>query len=454
MHTYLTARFPVYDSAGTIYGIGGILTDITERKRTEEALRQERRRLAALESISETGLSTLDLRKLLDALVEQIASALDADSSCLFVLDEQAREMIAYAAHNVPGLIGYRVKITEGFIGEVMKRRQPVCLTDAQRYPELLDRYSERAKTLLGAPLIARGRVVGVTRVQTFEERTFAEDEIRLLQAMADRAALAIDNAELFEDLQRSRSEVEAALDREKHYSLLLQRALLPSMPEIGSGYDVAAEYVPVPFSGEIGGDFYDVFRVGEHRAGILIGDVSGKGLEAAAMAATTRSTIHAFVHETASAAEALARANSVLYSRQIEFESFATVFLVIIDTSTGEISYSSAGHPPPVMCRYDGTFDYLRFGQMPLAAIDSQDFQEHKERFGPGDKLLMYTDGISEARRGSQLFDVEGIERVVSRCCELSARDLARDLLDEATDWAQGRLRDDAAVVVVARGV
>lgn len=451
VHTFVSAKFPVYDSAGTVYGVGGISTDITQRKLMEEALKDERRRLAALESISEAGLSTLELRDLLDRLVEQLASALNADASCLFVLDEEAKELVAYAAHNVPGLIGHRMQMTEGFIGEIIRQRRAVCLIDAQ-HSRFIDAYSEGAKTLLGAPLIVRDKIVGVARVQTFEERRFGEDEIRLLQAMADRAAMAIDNAELYEDLQRSRGDIEEALERQKHYSLLLQRALLPSMPEIGSGYDVAAEYVPVPFSGEIGGDFYDVFRVGECRAGVLIGDVSGKGLEAAAMAATTRSTIHAFVHETASAAEALARANSVLYSRQIEFESFATVFLVIIDLSTGELSYSSAGHPPPVLCRCDGTFEYLKFGQMPLAVMEAQHFDEHKECFSPGDRLLLYTDGISEARHGSELFDVEGIERVVGRCCQLDASDLAKDLLNEATQWAEGRLRDDAAVVVVAR--
>lgn len=449
---FMSAKFPVYDSAGTIYGVGGISTDITERKRTEEALREERRRLAAIESISETGLSTLDLRTLLDSLVDQIALALGADSSCLFVLDEKAKELVAYAAHNVPGLIGQRVKMNEGFVGEVLNSRQPVCITDAKHHPGLLDRYSERAETLLGAPLIARDRIIGVARVQVFAARSFSDDEIRLLVAMADRAALAIDNAELYEDLQRSRGEISEALDREKHFSLLLQRALLPKAPEIGPGYDVAAEYVPAPFGGEIGGDFYDVFMIGQDKAGILIGDVSGKGLEAAAMAATTRSTIHAFVHEAASASEALARANSVLYSRQTEFDAFATVFLVIVDLPTGELHYSSAGHPPGIVCRCSGGYERLKFGQLPMAVLEAQDFREHKNRLTPGDALLLYTDGISEARRGSRLFEIEGVERTVERCCAVGAPDLARELLNDAIEWAEGKLRDDAAVVVVSR--
>ncbi len=452
VRTFLTSRFPVYDSTGSIYGVGSVATDITERKQTEAALENERRRLAALESISEAGLSTLDLRRLLDALVEQIALALDAEASCLFVVDEQAKELVAYAAHNVPGLIGQRVKMTEGFIGEVLKSRQPVCLTNAKRHPALIDSFTGSAETLLGAPLIARDRVVGVTRVQSFRPRDFNDDEMRLLAAMADRAALAIDNAELYEDLQRNRAEMEQALEREKHFSLLLQRALLPEAPYIGSGYNVAAEYVPAPFTGEIGGDFYDVFRMGEHTVGVLIGDVSGNGLEAAAMAATTRSTVHAFLHETGSVSEALTKANSVMYSRQLDFLAFATVFLVMIDLPTGDITYSSAGHPPPLICGCDGRLEHLQAGQMPLGIVQTQQFEAHTSHLNDGDSLLLYTDGISEAKRGIELFETEGIENVVRRRCTSDASRLAKDLLRDATEWAEGRLRDDAAVVVVSR--
>lgn len=248
------------------------------------------------------------------------------------------------------------------------------------------------------------------------------------------------------------RKEIEEALERERHFSLLLQRALLPTEPQIGPGYDVAAEYAPMFASREIGGDFYDVFRVGDCRAGGLIGDVSGKGLEAAAMAATTRSTIHAFVHETASAAEALARANAVLYSRQAEFGSFATVFLVIINLCTGETNYSSAGHPPAVICRSDGTVELLKYGQMPLAIIETQSFKEHHIAFEPGDKIVLYTDGISEAHHGPEMLDIEGIERVLVDNCCLSPSKLAHTLLSTATEYANGKLTDDAAVVVVER--
>lgn len=253
-------------------------------------------------------------------------------------------------------------------------------------------------------------------------------------------------------ELVQLRRELEQALERERHFSLLLQRALLPTIPDMGPDYDVAAEYVSSAVGGEIGGDFYDVFRINYNRAGILVGDVSGKGIEAAAAAATTRSTVHAFVHQSASPSQALAKTNEVMCLQSGEPTTFVTAFLALVNLRTGRISYSSAGHPPPVICRADGSVETLHLGQTPLAVLKTQRFDEHCDRFSPGDMLVLYTDGISEARRGGEMFGIEGIKRAVCTCPNLSAGHAAKALLDAAADWARGELRDDAVVVVIRR--
>jgi serine phosphatase RsbU (regulator of sigma subunit) len=169
-------------------------------------------------------------------------------------------------------------------------------------------------------------------------------------------------------------------------------------------------------------------------------------------MAAITRSTIHAFVHETTSPAEALCRANSVLLTRQTEFGSFATVFLAIIDLCNGDVTYSSAGHPPSLICHVNSGIEELNLGQMPLALWDQQQFTEHHTKLEPGDRLIMYTDGISEARRDAELLELEGIKQTISNNPNLSANELARSILEAAKNWAGGKLQDDAAVVVIER--
>jgi|GEM_PF-1761420 len=253
-------------------------------------------------------------------------------------------------------------------------------------------------------------------------------------------------------ELVRLRRELEHALERERHFSRVLQRALLPTLPDMGPGYEVAAEYVPSAMGGEIGGDFYDVFRIDDRRAGVLIGDVSGKGIEAAATAATIRSTVHAYVHQSASPSSALARTNSVMCLQPGDDVIFATAFLALVNLRTGQINYAGAGHPPAVICRADGSVSMLHLGQMPLAVLDGQDYGEHADRLEPGDTLVLYTDGISEARRHKELFGIEGIERCVQGCCALSARQVADRLINAASDWTEGALRDDAVVVAIRR--
>jgi len=115
-------------------------------------------------------------------------------------------------------------------------------------------------------------------------------------------------------------------------------------------------------------------------------------------------------------------------------------------------MNYASAGHPPAIICRTIGEVEMLEFGQMPLAVLEMQDFEEHHTRLEVGDKLVLYTDGISEARHGVELFDLEGIRQFIAEHSNLSANEMAYELLEAAVGWAQGKLSDDAAVVVIER--
>jgi phosphoserine phosphatase RsbU/P len=429
----------------------GICRDITERKRTQAFLDAERWRATTLESIAEAGLSSLSLSDFLNTMVGRIAKAMSVDSTCIFVLDEEGQMFEAQASYNVPDLLGYRLGFNEGLVGKVAAERAVVYVPDTENEP-LADPFARRGKSMLGVPLVARERVVGVLRVLSEAPREFTEHEVRLLKGIGDRVALAIDNARLRDALQKSRADVEDALERERHFSLLLQRALLPAQPTIGEGYTVSVGYTPVFVGREIGGDFYDVFPVGDGRAGALIGDVSGKGLEAASLAATTRSTIHAFVHEMACAGDALTWANSVLASRQEADDSFVTVFLVVLLVSSGEICYSNAGHPPGIIVRRDGKLDWLDYGNVPLGMLPAQKYPESRAQLDPGDKLLLFTDGISEARADGGMLDLEGIERTLAGSSAWTPEEVVQKLMAAATEWAHGKLRDDAAVVVVER--
>lgn len=240
--------------------------------------------------------------------------------------------------------------------------------------------------------------------------------------------------------------------DQLKRQVTLLQRALLPPAPRSVEGYAVASAYIPAYAGEEIGGDFYDLFRTVNGKIGVMIGDVSGKGIEAAALAATTRSTVRAFAYETSSCGRALGNANALLASQQFGAYEFVTAFLGLFDPETGDLCYCGAGHPPAMIHCPGGVVGLLNTGGAPLGVTDTGDFDEFCTRLDPGDKLIVYTDGVSEARRGSRLFGTEGIERVLEEHGGDSPEELVTKILDAAREWAEGMLRDDTAIVIIQR--
>ncbi|MHB0977456.1 MAG: PP2C family protein-serine/threonine phosphatase [Candidatus Aquicultorales bacterium] len=235
----------------------------------------------------------------------------------------------------------------------------------------------------------------------------------------------------------------------------LLQQAMLPSIPGIEAGYGVASYYLPAYAEEEVGGDFYDVFETETGAIGILIGDVAGKGIEAAALAAMARSTIRAFEFELYSTAEALNHANKVLSAYTAKTQSFVTAHLMVLDPPSGRIRFTSAGHPPPAVYHADrGDVEWLKTRQdLPVRVSKTHRFHEKQALLGLGDKIVLYTDGLSEARRnGGELFGSQGIERVLSKTGGGTASDLIDELVEAARVWTGGHLRDDTAIIVVCR--
>jgi sigma-B regulation protein RsbU (phosphoserine phosphatase) len=246
-------------------------------------------------------------------------------------------------------------------------------------------------------------------------------------------------------------AETKNQLERQVH---LLQRALVPAEPPTVPGYSVASACIPAFVGTEIGGDFLDVFYTEDGKVGLLIGDVSGKGIESAAMAAAARSTVRAFAYHTSSPGDALTHTNAVLVAQQDGGMHFVTTLLAILDPATGDISYSSAGHPPAIISGQNVNTELIPTPNMPLGVVGGLIYLESRHTLSPGDRLVLYTDGITEARYEDELFGEEGIGDVLSmhRCAH--PNDLVEALLCAARDWAHGKLRDDTTVLIVERGM
>jgi sigma-B regulation protein RsbU (phosphoserine phosphatase) len=339
-------------------------------------------RLRDIQSITDATLSRLDDQALLAELLERTRDILAADTAAVLLLDLSSEYLIATAAAGLEEEVrqGVRIPMGCGFAGQVAAGRQPVIIEEVDHTnvlnPILL---TKGIKSLLGVPMVAGGRVIGVLHVGSLTARHFSSDDVELLQLAADRAALAVQSL-------MSRADRIAAAS--------LQRSLLPSALPATGGIQAAARYVAG--QGAVGGDWYDLFSLPSGQLAAVIGDVAGSGLPAAVVMGRMRSALRAYALETSDPAEVLARLDHKM--QHFEPNVLATVLYAVFDATLDDVCISSAGHLPPVVAipgetavLADVTSD-LMIGVVP-------DVHRHvtKLRVPPGAVLCFYTDGLVE---------------------------------------------------------
>lgn len=431
---------PVRDSSGRVSRVISIAHDISDRKRSE--LLGD-----AMSRINAAVNSTLDFEEIIDRAVEDSSEAIGADTA-IITLREGDHWLVQCVWGAPQSIRGSRVSGRSALVTEMVAAAGDIIAIsdasqDARLDQEVIAHHGIRS--ILAIPLIVREEVIGAL-VFRYKRRHmhFRQSEMDFARRLGASMSMALQNARLFEDLN-------AAYQLQKEISRTLQRALVPSLPDLRGGYRASALYVPHP-SGQIGGDFLDVFNTDAGWIGLLIGDVCGKGIPAASLASSARNTVKAFAYEIPSPGRALRHANSVLFGAETT-DFFATAFLALIDPATGAVRYSGAGHPPPAVCRPDGRIDLLRSDNPPLAFTGRMDFAEAEDRVEPGSRIIFYTDGLSEARRGGGFFGVEGIIETLARHGGLGRDELARLLMDAAHGESSGQPADDTAIIVLDCG-
>ncbi len=286
-------------------------------------------------------------------------------------------------------------------------------------------------------PLEARGRVLGaLTLVSAGSGRHFGPTELALAEEFGRRAALAIDNARLYSERD--------------HVARALQSSLLPpSLPAI-PGARLAARYQAAGEGNEVGGDFYHVFQVDERAWWFAIGDVSGKGPEAAAIAGLARHTLRALALQERSPRRLLTTLHETLLISEGHGE-FCTVCCALLqpEPDGARLSIACGGHPPPILRRHDGTVEVTSATGPLLGMPVSLDFVEQTVELAPGDLFVLYTDGVTEAHHRKQpMFGLDRLVDVIRRAPADVDR-VADDILAAVTAYGPAEPRDDVAVVV-----
>jgi len=357
---------------------GGLeVTALASRTELEDRLRD-------IQAITDAALSRLDDHDLLAELLERTRTILRADTAAVLLLDFSSGELIATAAAGLEEEVrqGVRIPVGRGFAGRIAAGHQPVILDhvdhDTVLNPIL---WSKGIRTLMGVPLIAGGKVIGVLHVGSLTAREFTSEDLELLRLAADRAATAVHSLMVHDD---------------RAAAAALQRSLLPSPLPATGGAQMAVRYVPG--EGTVGGDWYDVFTLPSGQLGIVIGDVAGSGLPAAVIMGRMRSALRAYALDTCDPAEVLAKLDRKM--QHFEPGALATVAYAVFAPGLDRVHICSAGHHPPVIAAAGQPAELadvpsgLLIGAAPgarrrVATID----------ISPGTLMCFYTDGLIERR-------------------------------------------------------
>jgi serine phosphatase RsbU (regulator of sigma subunit) len=287
-------------------------------------------------------------------------------------------------------------------------------------------------------PLRARDRSLGVLVIGGLRDGAVARDALDLAEDLALRAALALDNARLY--------------SRQLHATHAFQRSLLPpELPDI-PGVDLAATYQAAGDGNEVGGDFYDVFEVADGRWRFAIGDVCGKGPEAAAVTGLTRHALRILAKEGHEVPAVLERLNALLLSEASPVPFVTLIYGELVPApGGGTVFLACAGHPLPlILCSAGGVRAAAR-AQPLLGVLDTVTFRTDNIRLAPGDVLLCVTDGVTERRASGRLLDDDdGLSRLLGECSGLSAGAVAARIQQAVEGFGSGPPADDQAIIVI----
>jgi phosphoserine phosphatase RsbU/P len=393
-----------------------------------------------------------DLDELNALVIAKCREVMDAEGAAILLFDAERDELyFPYVADEDAEasrqLAQLRFPANRGVAGEVLRSGRAVRVDDATSDPRVYRGVDRRTglttRTLISAPLSCPQGTIGV--IQVLNRRggaCFTDDDLAFLAALAGSVAVAIDNARLYAQikeqlaaLQRAREEHDqlVAIRHELDIARSIQQSILPrtfpAFPQ-RTDFDLFGEMIPAR---EVGGDFYDFFLVDEARLGLVIGDVSGKGMPAALFMAISRSLLKSTALKGQPPDECLQHVNRLLCLDNAS-EMFVTVVYALLDTRTGVIEYSNGGHNPPYVLRHGGIPEPLEgTGGMVLGAIDTITYRAKHARLQPGDGLFLYTDGVTEAMDcDGQLYSDDRLRRLLRQVNAAAPAQLVRDVIDD----------------------
>jgi serine phosphatase RsbU (regulator of sigma subunit) len=405
--------------------------------------------LALISKVGVALLASVTLNETLEQIVALVFEAVPADRCMIMMKDRKNPELKVAVARlrDRAGEVG-EIRISRSVIDEVVTNGKSVLTSDAQADPRFAGGtvMLQGVRSVLAVPLGVGANVFGIIYADSpLSDNRFTEDHLKVLTTLASVAAIRVENARLTEEqIERER------LEREQQVASEIQQRFLPATAPLVDGYELQGISFPCY---EIGGDYYDFIQRENGNLVVALGDVSGKGTAAALL----MSSLHAAVHAQADTHDSIVKTISAVNRYLVESippNRFVTLFYAELNPSKGSLTFLNAGHNPPLIVHAGGTMEQLASGGLPLGIMADAEFREGHTQLHPGDVLVIYSDGVSEAVNPSgEEFGPTRLYEVVARNLDASAGGI-RDRIESAlTKFCQGTpAADDITLVIVKR--
>src|SRR5690349_10059963 len=411
-------------------------------------------KLRMLHDITKKISRSLDLQEVLNLVMDTLDSLIPYDAAGIFVLQCRDKDLVpageepcvfkseAVRGYDIDELSDLHLKLGEGFIGSVALSATPIISHDVLNDSIYINARQETRSEMV-APIISNDEVLGVFDLESDELNAYSDDDLEILMMLASQVAIIIEKVMLHEQLvEKKRLEGQLEVARQ------VQLELLPAKDPELTGYDISACNFPTE---EVSGDYYDWVRIYDDQIGIVIADVSGKGVPAAILMAFLRASLRAATHIGYATHISMAKVNFLLWE-SIESNQFVTAFYGILDAQKGTFAYSNAGHNPPLLVNAAGTSRYIDKGEQPLGMFRDTRYHQYYLDFDRGDVLVLYTDGATEANSPSgEEFGRERLAQAVKKIYDKPAREMIASLQLEILEWtANVGSNDDVTFFVI----
>ena len=411
-------------------------------------------KLRMLHDITKKISRSLDLQEVLNLVMDTLDSLIPYDAAGIFVVQCRDKELVpegvepcvfkseAVRGYDIDELRDLHLKMGEGFIGSVALSGSPLISPDVRKDPVYVNA-RDTTRSEMVAPIISNDEVIGVFDLESDQFNAYSEDDLDVLMMLASQVAIIIEKVMLHEQLiEKKRLEGQLEVARQ------VQLELLPARDPELAGYDISAYNFPTE---EVSGDYYDWVRIYDDQIGVVIADVSGKGVPAAILMAFLRASLRAATHIGYATHISMAKVNFLLWE-SIESNQFVTAFYGILDAQKGTLAYSNAGHNPPLLVNAAGTLRYIDKGEQPLGMFRETRYHQYYLDFEPGDVLVLYTDGATEANSPSgEEWGRERLAQAVKKAYDRPAREMIASLQMEILEWtANAGSNDDVTFFII----